>query len=126
MKRKIYVADDERMVAEFFGNYLKQKGFDVKIQTHSEKVMEEVTEYCPDLLFLDYRMSPLTGLDILERLKARRLDIPVVMMSAYKRREGVFEMKRLGAAEYIGKPFDLKEVEDILARWTGLQKTLVS
>ena len=66
-------------------------------------------------------MSPFTGVDILEKMKSLRMEIPVVMMSAYKRREGVFEMKRLGAVEYIGKPFDLKEVDGILERLTSLQ-----
>ncbi len=119
MKRKIYVADDESLVADFFRAYLEQKGYEVRTQTKSDKVLEEISSYHPDLVFLDYRMSPLTGVDILEHMKARRMATPVVMMSAYKRREGVFEMKRLGAAEYIGKPFDLQEVDEILTRLTG-------
>ena len=120
MKKRIYIADDEGLVAEFFRGYLEQKGFQVKTQTRSEKVLEEIADYRPAMIFLDYRMSPLTGVDILERMKARHLDIPVVMMSAYKRREGVFEMKRLGAAEYIGKPFDLEEIDGIVARLTSV------
>ena len=121
MKKRIYIADDEGLVAEFFRGYLEQKGFLVKTQTQSEKVLKEITDYHPDVVFLDYRMTPLTGVDILERMKAHHLDIPVVMMSAYKRREGVFEMKRLGAAEYIGKPFDLQEIDEIVARLTSHQ-----
>ncbi len=117
--KKIYVADDEEKVAGFFKDYLERKGFVVKIQTHSERVIEDVSSFRPDMIFLDYRMSPLTGVDILERLKTLRIQTPVVMMSAYKRREGVFEMKRMGAAEYIGKPFDLQEVDEILSRLTG-------
>ena len=120
MKKKIYIADDEGLVAEFFRGYLEQKGFEVKAQTRSEKVLEDLAVFHPDLIFLDYRMSPLTGVDILERMKALHLEIPVVMMSAYKRREGVFEMKRLGAQEYIGKPFDLQEVDSILDRLNSL------
>ena len=121
MKKKIYIADDEGLVAEFFRGYLEQKGFEVKTQTRSEKVLAELSEFRPDLIFLDYRMTPLTGVDILERMKAKHMEMPVVMMSAYKRREGVFEMKRLGAAEYIGKPFDLAEVDDILLRLISLK-----
>ena len=86
--------------------------------------MEDVSRYQPDLIFLDYRMSPFTGLDILERMKALGLSMPVVMMSAYKRREGVCEMKKLGAWEYIGKPFDLAEVDEILSRLDGAQKVV--
>ncbi len=123
MKKKIYIADDETLVAEFFRSYLEQRGFQVKTQTQSEKVLEEVADFHPDVVFLDYRMSPLTGVDILERMRVRSLPVPVVMMSAYKRREGVFQMKRLGAAEYIGKPFDLQEVDEIIARLTRLQIT---
>ena len=121
MRKRIYIADDEGLVADFFRGYLEQKGFQVKTQTHSEKVLQEITEYHPDLVFLDYRMSPLTGVDILEHMKMRHINIPVVMMSAYKRREGVFEMKRLGAAEYVGKPFDLIEIDEIVARLTNAQ-----
>jgi DNA-binding response OmpR family regulator len=116
MKKKIYIADDEELVAQFFRGYLADKGFQVKTQTRSEKVLEEIAAFSPDLVFLDYQMRPFTGVDILERLKAMGLQTPIVMMSAYKRREGVFEMKRLGAFEYIGKPFDLTEVDRILGR----------
>ena len=120
MIKKIYVADDEMLVADFFGGYLRQKGFEVRTQTQSVKVIQDIREYAPDVLFLDYRMTPLTGVDILERMKVLRIDIPVILMSAYKRREGVFEMKRLGAVEYIGKPFDFHEVDAILERLNSL------
>ena len=91
--------------------YFKQKQLDVSVVSQAEEAEEKIILEQPDLIFLDYRMSPITGKDILERLHFLKLQIPVVMMSAYKTVDGYYEIRKLGAVEYIAKPYNFDEIE---------------
>lgn len=115
-QRKILVIDDDKTIALILMEFLKNKNYDVSYATEVTNIKTLFLPEKPDLIFLDYRMSPLTGKDILERITMVDQNIPVVMMSAYKTREGVFEVKNLGAFDYISKPFDFSEIDSILDR----------
>lgn len=115
-KGKILIIDDDENMAKLLETYLAEKGFTVVTVLKAEDAEKNIDLEEPDLIFLDYRMSPLTGKDILERLKIREVKIPVVMISAYKRRHGDWEMKRIGALSYLPKPLDFNAVDQILSR----------
>ena len=115
-KNKILIIDDDQTVAVILMEFLKNKNFIVSYATEVLNLEELISNEKPDLIFLDYRMSPLTGKDILERINLLIRPIPVVMMSAYRTREGVFEVTNLGALDYINKPFDFNEIDVILKR----------
>jgi DNA-binding response OmpR family regulator len=115
-KGKILIIDDDEKISEFLRLFFLKKGFEVMVVVQAEEAEKSIELSKPDLIFLDYRMTPVTGKDILERLKIRGDRTPVVMMSAYKRRHGDLEMKRLGALAYLAKPFDFEEIEEILTR----------
>lgn len=115
--KKIMLIDDEKDIAAFLEKYFKEKKLDVSVVTQPEEAEQRIVEEQPDLIFMDYRMSPLTGKDILERLRYLKLQIPVVMMSAYKTMDGYYEMRKLGAVEYIAKPYDFKEIDRILEEY---------
>jgi DNA-binding response OmpR family regulator len=115
-KNRILIIDDDQTVAVILMEFLKNKNFIVSYATEVRNIDELLSNEKPDLIFLDYRMSPLTGKDILERINLQAHPVPVVMMSAYRTREGVFEVKNLGALDYINKPFDFNEIDIILGR----------
>jgi|GEM_PF-3013921 len=117
MEKKILIIDDDKNVALMLQNYFETQNIQSFIASNLPEVLDFMEKTTPDLIFLDYRMSPHTGKDILERLKVLKIKSPVIMMSAYKRREGVFEMKRLGAAEYIDKPYKFDEIDEIIRRY---------
>ena len=116
VRGKILIVDDDKKINDLLRLYLQKKGFDVEVVLEAEEAETAVYLQNPDLIFLDYRMSPLTGKDLLERIRIRGIDTPVVMMSAYRRRDGDMEMKRLGALAYLSKPFDFGEIDSILDR----------
>ncbi len=115
-KKKIVVIDDDPSIAQVLKEFLESKAYLVAAFNQITDMDEILLREKPDLIFLDYRMSPLTGKDLLEKITLRTSSIPVVMMSAYRTREGAFEVKKLGALEYIGKPFDFVEIEDVLKK----------
>ncbi len=114
--QKILVIDDDDKIGALLRLYFSKKGFAVGIVQKAEEAEREIEKTRPDLIFLDYRMSPITGKDILERMRIRGDRTPVVMMSAYRRRDGDLEMVRLGALAYLPKPFDFAEIDRILRR----------
>ena len=114
IKGKILVIDDDEKISDLLSLFFRKKGFEVTVVVQAEEAEKSIELTEPDLIFLDYRMTPVTGKDILERMKIRGDQTPVVMMSAYKRRHGDPEMKRLGALAYLAKPFDFEEIDKIL------------
>ncbi len=116
-KNKVLIVDDDPDSAHVLETYLKKSGLEVIVVTDPGRAEVAIDINRPQLVFLDYRMSPLTGKDILERLKIREVTTPVIMISAYKRSHGEIEMERLGAAAYLAKPYDFKEVDRQVARF---------
>ncbi len=112
----ILIIDDDRKISNLLRLYLEKKGFKVSVVLEPEEAEKEIYLQKPELIFLDYRMSPLTGKDLLEKIRIRGNDAPVIMMSAYRRRDGDMEMKRLGALAYLSKPFDFGEIESLLKK----------
>lgn len=115
-QKKILIVDDDENIGITLKEYLLQKDYDVACVTEVSDVDMLVVKEKPDLIFLDYRMSPLTGKDILERLSFQYHSIPVVMMSAYRTGEGDFEVEKLGAVDYISKPFEFSDIDFILKK----------
>ena len=115
--KTILIVDDEYVVIDVLGSFLKEKNYKVIHEVDPLGVEKIVLEKKPDLIFLDNRMYPLTGKEILRRLRKKGVQTPIVMMSAYKTRDGIFEMKKLGAIDYIGKPFDFKKISKILSKY---------
>jgi len=115
-KGKILIIDDDENMSRLLQSFLTEKGFTVITVFRSEEAERNIDLEKPDLIFLDYRMSPITGKDILERLRIRQVKIPVVMISAYKRRHGDWEMRKIGAMSYLPKPFDFDAIDRILSR----------
>jgi len=116
-KKYILIVDDDVNVALMLQHYFESVGVDSVVAHDLAMVLNCLETSTPDLVFLDYRMSPHTGKDILERLKVLNIQAPIIMMSAYKRHESVHEMKRLGASEYIAKPYRFEEIDDILRKY---------
>ncbi|MCD6460713.1 response regulator [bacterium] len=117
VNKNILIVDDDVNVALMLQNYFESVGIESVVAHDLSMVLSRLEASTPDLIFLDYRMSPHTGKDILERLKVLKIQTPIIMMSAYKRDESVREMKRLGASEYISKPYRFDEIDDILKKY---------
>jgi DNA-binding NtrC family response regulator len=115
-KKTILVMDDEFVVIDILTTFFADKNYRVISESNPENFDSVVKKEQPDLIFLDNRMSPVTGKELLRRMRMNGVGIPVVMMSAYKTRDGIFEMKQLGAIDYISKPFDFKRISKILSQ----------
>ena len=120
---KILAVDDDPEMAEVARVILERAGHEVTVETDGARALEMILEGRPDLVVTDLRMPGLDGLALIEQIRARELNIPVLVLTAYASVDSAVEVMKRGAADYLAKPFTPEElalrVERALA-WTEL------
>lgn len=114
MERILIVDDDEGLV-HFLGRFFKRQGYDVHSCTGGRTALDYVARTQFDLILLDYKMPDLNGLDTLKEIRKSQVKTPVIIMTAYGTTETVIEAMRLGAYDYLAKPFDREELRRVSA-----------
>jgi DNA-binding NtrC family response regulator len=115
----ILVVDDDTNLLEVIRTRLEANGHDVQTKSDPLEALECVKGKGFDVVVSDIRMEPIDGMEFLRRVRRLRWDVPVIMLTAYGTIPGAVEAMRLGAFDYLTKPFDgkklLEEIEDALA-----------
>jgi len=102
----ILVVDDDKNICKIIEiNLKKTKSYDVKAVTSGEACLKLIREHIPDLILLDIQMPGIDGIETLKRIKDHEPKIPVVMMSAHATVEKAVQSMKLGAYDFITKPF---------------------
>jgi PAS domain S-box-containing protein len=108
---RVLIVDDKPESVELLAEYiLRPSGYVPFGATDSEEGLRLALEERPDLLIVDQKMPKLSGLDILRALREHQCDVPAIMITAYGSEEVIVEALRLGARDYITKPFDVDEL----------------
>ena len=119
----ILVVDDERSMREFLSIMLKKEGHDVVVADCGKAAVEILRHRPVDLLISDIKMPDMSGVDVLRKAKEIHQDIVGIMITAFKSTESAVEALRLGAYDYLEKPFDneqlKKKVRDALEKKVG-------
>ena len=105
-KFRILVVDDELVVRDSLKEWLDDEGFQVDMAESGEEALEKVTKETFHLMLLDIKMPGMDGVEVLKRSKGIRPELPVVMMTAYATVETAVEAMKVGALDYLLKPFD--------------------
>ena len=117
-KTRILIADDEEGIRESL-NLILSEEHALSFAKDGEETLKKRGEDDFDLLLLDIKMPKLDGLEVLRRLKATEKMIPVLILTAYQSVELAREAVKLGAMDYLPKPFErdqiLKAVRGVLA-----------
>lgn len=98
---------------------LEARGHHVESVDSGEQALLRLAELNPDLIFLDLAMAGLTGLDVLDIVRARGLDIAIILTTAFGSEQVAVEALRRGADDYLRKPFDRTEFQAVLDRTLG-------
>ncbi len=114
---RLLVIEDDPHVGELLQRGLRQEGFDVTLMVTGESGIEAALAALPDAIILDLLLPDVSGLDVCRRLRARRVDTPILMLTALDAIENIVDGLRTGADDYLTKPFD---VEELLARLDAL------
>jgi DNA-binding NtrC family response regulator len=113
---KILIADDERAICAAFSELLLLEGHTPLVAATGDEALALVEREHPRLVFLDLKMPGMSGLEVLRELNARQPELPVVLMTAYGTVDTAMEAMRLKAFDYLGKPVELKQLRQLLAR----------
>ena len=116
MQHKILVIDDEKLIRWTLEQHLVKEGYDVTTADTAEKGMELILEDTPDIVLLDNRLPEMTGLEMLEKLKVQERGLMVIMITAYGLVESAVKAMKLGAYDYISKPFNLEEISFVIKK----------
>lgn len=116
MKRKVLIIDDEEIIRLSLCEGLKDMGYSVATVSNGKEAMENIKKSTPWVVLLDMRLEDENGLDILPEIKNFDKDIEVVIMTAYGDISSAVKAMKLGAYDYINKPFDLEEIDIIIKR----------
>ena len=115
---KVLLAEDEPNIVASLTFLLGRAGFDVTVETDGEKALAGAFASRPDVLLLDVMLPGIDGFEALRRLRAdpRTASLPVVMLTAKGQREDRETARRLGADEFISKPFSNADVVETVSR----------
>jgi heterodisulfide reductase subunit A len=103
---RILVVHDEPIVRDSLKDWLTEDGFQVDAAESGPDALEKLTKQSYHLMLLDIKMPDMDGVEVLKRAKEMRPDLAVVMMTAYATVETAVEAMKIGALEYLMKPFD--------------------
>jgi two-component system, NtrC family, response regulator AtoC len=106
MNDKILIVDDEPSNRNILSQELSHTGYVVETASDGREALRKVESSRPDLIILDYMMPDLSGLEVLEELRKRENDTPVVMITAYGTMERAVEAMKEGAYDFITRPFE--------------------
>jgi two-component system, NtrC family, response regulator PilR len=104
---RILVVDDERSMRELLAIVLKREGHEVLLAEHGRGALAALERGPVDLLISDIKMPDMTGIEVLRGAKALDPTIEAVMMTAFASQDSAIEALRLGACDYLIKPFDV-------------------
>lgn len=113
---KILVADDERGICDAFAAFLQGEGHEALLASNGKQAVEIVRQQKPAVVFLDAQMPGGDGISALEDIRQLAPDTPVIIMTAYGTLATARQAIDLGAFDYLGKPVELKQVRELLAR----------
>jgi len=115
IKGRIFLLDDDELISSMLSRSLRKEGYEVQMETRADDVINKIGSWCPDLVLLDVHLDEeVNGLDILGKLKKEEIGGQVVMLTADDSAESAITAMKLGAADYLTKPFNMDEVKIVI------------
>ncbi len=117
MSRKVLIIEDRRENIVFIANnILKPEGWEVITARDGKLGLQKAIEEKPDLIITDLKLPTMHGLDMLEELNKRGYNIPTIVMTFHGSEETAIRAFRLGAVDYLIKPFEIDEMLNAIDR----------
>jgi two-component system response regulator PilR (NtrC family) len=111
---RILIVDDEAGMRDMLSILLRKEGYGVTVADRAEKAIEMAARGEFDLVMSDISMPGKSGIEVLRQTKAASPDTPVILITAYASTESAVEALKLGAYDYLIKPFDVEELKNVV------------
>jgi two-component system, NtrC family, response regulator PilR len=114
MKIRILVVDDELSMREFLSILLEREGYEVSVAGSADEALRLMESALFDLVLSDVNMPGLSGIELLARIKEKSPETAVLMLTAFSTAEQAVEAMKLGAYDYVCKPFKNEEIKQLV------------
>jgi len=118
MSYSLLVVDDEALTLRTISRALREEGYEVLLASSGEEALEHYAQERPDLALVDVVLPGIDGIEVLRQIKKQNPAAIVLMMSAYHQVERAVEAMKLGAYDYLIKPFHLADLSNTIRRAT--------
>jgi two-component system, NtrC family, response regulator AtoC len=112
---KILIVDNDEGLVHFLTRLLVKQEYEVSACADGTSALRQLATETFDVILLDYKMSGISGLETLNQIKHAHIKTPVIIMTAHGTTETAIEAMKLGAYDYLLKPFDTEEFKRIIA-----------
>ena len=112
--KKIIIVDDEPDVTQFAKRFFERRKIQVITASGGLEALKLIEQEKPDLALLDINMEEMTGLELLKKLRERKNDMKVIMVTGLENEQTINEANSWGIRGYIHKPLVLEELEKIV------------
>jgi len=118
-RKKVLLLDDEPIVCERLKPALEKLGFYVESYTESQKAVDRVMEEHFDVLVTDLKMQKPDGLEVMEFVRGHSPSTRVIIITGFATVETATETMKSGAADFIAKPFRIRDLCELIVKLTG-------
>ena len=118
------IIDDDAGILDLIEQILREEGIDTKRYHQAEDFLPHLDEYDFDIIISDLMLPGISGLELLDELKSRGKDIPVVIITGYASLDSAIDAVNRGAFYYIKKPFNIEEIRFVVNRIRQRQDTM--
>ncbi|KDR96673.1 two component, sigma54 specific, transcriptional regulator, Fis family [Peptoclostridium litorale DSM 5388] len=122
MRNKILVADDEKNMLWAIKAALKKEDYDIITASDGMEALEKFKENMPQLVILDLKMPGMDGMEALRQIKSISQKVSVIMITAHGSVDSAIEAMKIGALDYISKPFDVEELKITIKKALDVEK----
>jgi len=114
MNKRILIVDDEKNIRTTLSAYLLSLGYEQEIAVNGQEALDKLKDYKYDLVLLDIKMPVMNGIQILKEMRRLEDKTNVIMITAYGTIENAVESMKLGAVDFISKPFTLENLKTMI------------
>ena len=111
-KERILIVDDEKNIVSSLTSILADEGYEVSIAGDGVEALELIQKDPPDLVILDIWLPGMDGIEVLKTLKSYNLGVEVLIMSGHGTIDTAIKATKLGAQDFIEKPFSLDRITE--------------
>jgi DNA-binding NtrC family response regulator len=115
-KKKILVVDDEESLRTVLSTELLSEGYEVGTAADGDEAITEMGKTAFDLVLLDIKMPRMNGFEVLKHVKDKHPRTKVIMLTGFADLKNAIESKKLGAEDFVSKPYDLVDLLTTIER----------
>ncbi|CUT02332.1 sigma-54-dependent transcriptional regulator [Candidatus Chrysopegis kryptomonas] len=118
-KPRVLVVDDEEALRYLLSTELAAEGYEVETAGDGDEAIETIKQKDYDVVLLDIKMPRVDGFEVLKFIKQNKPEIKVIMLTAYADVKNAIEALKLGASDFVSKPYDLEDILTSINRALG-------